>query len=138
VLARFSPDGASIAYASDESGTREIYVRSFTRDGHIGADRQRVSSSGGSQPIWRRDGKELFYLSPKSEMMAVRVNRSGKGLEFDSAVALFKIPTGGVGSTLGTYDVAPDGQRFLIGELLGDSANAIPSVILNWPGILPR
>ncbi len=138
VLARFSPDGAWIAYASDESGAQEVYVRSFTRDGHIGADRERVSSSGGSQPIWRRDGKELFYLSPKGEIMAVPVNRSGTALEFGSPAVLFKILAPAVGRILGAYDVAPDGQRFLIGEFLGESASAIPTVILNWPKILPR
>ena len=119
VLARFSPDGAWIAYASDESGDQEVYVRSFTGDGHIGADRKIVSSSGGSQPIWRRDGKELFYLSPKGEIMAVLVSRAGAGLEFGPPAALFKTLTPTVGRLLGTYDVAPDGQRFLIGELLG-------------------
>jgi hypothetical protein len=80
--ARFTADGAWIAYASDESGPQEVYVRSFTRDGHIGADRKRVSSSGGAQPIWRRDGKELFYLSSKGEI-AVSVNRSDKATSPD-------------------------------------------------------
>jgi Tol biopolymer transport system component len=138
VLPRFSPDGEWIAYASDESGTQEVYVRSFTRDGHIGEDRKVISPSGGTQPIWRRDGKELFYLSRKGEIMAVPVNRSGAGLEFGPPAALFKVLAPGAGRLLGTYDVASDGQRFLIGEFLGESANATPTVILNWPGILPR
>jgi serine/threonine protein kinase len=138
VLARFSPDGGWIAYASDESGTDEVYVRSFTPDGRTGADHERVSSSGGTQPIWRRDGKELFYLSPKGEIMSVAVKRSGTGHEFGSPAALFTIVTPSSGRVLGTYDVAPDGQRFLIGELLGESGNATPSVILNWPRILAR
>jgi dipeptidyl aminopeptidase/acylaminoacyl peptidase len=138
LLARFSPDGGWVAYASDESGTQEVYVRSFTSEGHVGADRERVSSSGGSQAIWRKDGKELFYLSPRGEIMAVPVNRSGTRLEFGTPAALFKTLAPIPGRTLGTYDVAPDGQRFLLGEFTGESANAIPTVILNWPGILAR
>ena len=77
-------------------------------------------------------------ISPRKAMMAVSVNRSGTGLGFGSPAALFKVLTPAVGHLLGAYDVAPDGQRFLIGELHGESANAIPTVILNWPGILPR
>jgi len=138
LLARFSPDGGWIAYASDESGTQEVYIRSFTGDGHIGPDRERISSSGGSQAIWRKDGKELFYLSPKGEIMAVPVNRSGARLEFGTPAALFKTVAPIPGRTLGTYDVTSDGQRFLLGEFLGESANAIPTVILNWPRILER
>jgi hypothetical protein len=79
-----------------------------------------------------------FYLSPKGEIMAAPVNRSGAGLEFGTPAALFNVLTPGAGRLLGADDVAPDGQRFLIGELLGASANATPTVVLNWPGILPR
>jgi Tol biopolymer transport system component len=137
VLARFSPDGAWLAYSSDETGSQEVYVRSFTRDGHIGGDRKRISSNGGFQPIWRRDGKELFYLSLKDEMMSVAVNRSGPALEFGLPQILFKTRTLTAGHILGSYDVAPDG-RFLIGELLGESADAAPTVVLNWPATLKR
>jgi len=138
VLARFSPDGRWLAYSSDESGSPEVYVRSFTLDGHIGRDRKRVSGSGGFQPIWRRDGKELFFLSAKDEIMSVPVNRSGGELEFGLPTALFKTRTPAGGHILGTYDVTPDGQRFLIGEFLGESTSATATVILNWPAILQR
>ena len=137
-LARFSPDGRWFAYTSDESGSQEVYVRSFTPDGHAGADRKRISPQGGFQPIWRRDGAELFYLSPKDEMMSVAVKRSGTELEFGEPKALFKTGTLAAGHQLGGYDVAPDGQRFLIGELVGEALNASPLVILNWPNILSR
>ena len=70
--------------------------------------------------------------------MAVPVNRSGTRIEFGPSAALFKILTPPVGGVLGTFDVAPDGQRFLIGEFRGESVNAIPTVILNWPGMVPR
>jgi Tol biopolymer transport system component len=137
-FARFSPDGRWFAYTSDESGSQEVYVRSFTADGHAGPDRKRISSHGGFQPIWRRDGSELFYLSQTDEVMSVAVIRSGAELEFGVPKALFRTQTLAGGHTLGTYDVAPDGQRFLIGELVGEAANANPTVILNWPATLPQ
>src|SRR5439155_22888192 len=68
---QFSPDGRWIAYASDESGTMEIYVRPFGLSSGPG-DKSMVSSGGASQPRWRRDGKELFYFSGR-KLMAVEV-----------------------------------------------------------------
>ncbi len=137
-LPRFSPDGHWFAYTSDESGMQEVYVRSFTSEGHAGADRQRISSRGGFQPIWRKDGAELFYLSPADEMMSVAVKRSAAGLEFGLPKALFQTRTLASGHLLGSYDVTPDRQRFLVGELVGEAANANPTVILDWPATLRR
>jgi hypothetical protein len=71
-------------------------------------------------------------------MISIPVNRSGTRLEFGSPAALCKTLAPIAGRTLGTYDVTPDGQRFLLGEFIGESANAMPTVILHWPGILPR
>jgi serine/threonine protein kinase len=135
VTPRFSHDGRWLAYVSDESGSYEVYIRSFTPDGKAGSVRKRVSPNGGFQPTWRRDGKELFYLSPAGEMMAVPVSQSGADLELGHAQALFKTRTTASGRLLGSYDVAADGQRFLIGELVGDPPPA-PTVILNWPAAL--
>jgi Tol biopolymer transport system component len=70
---RFSPDQHSIAYISDESGRFEVYVRPFLGQG----EKTRVSTTGGFQPRWRSDGKELFYLSPDREVMAVDTQRRG-------------------------------------------------------------
>ncbi len=137
-LARFSPDGRWLAYTSDESGSPEVYVRSFSSEGRAGADRKRISSRGGYQPIWRRDGSELFYLSPADEMMSVAVKRSPAGLEFGLPKVLFQTRTLAGGHTLGTYDVAPDGTRFLLGELTGEATNSNPTVILNWTATLQK
>jgi hypothetical protein len=71
-------------------------------------------------------------------MMSVAVTRSGGTIEFGLPAPLFKTRTPSSGRTLGTYDVTPDGQRFLVGELLGEASNAIPAVILNWPAIVQR
>ena len=71
----FSPDGKWIAYSSDETGTREVYVRDFApeRVPAVGSVRMRVSTNGGDKPRWRRDGTELYYISPDRRLMAVPV-----------------------------------------------------------------
>ena len=74
----FSPDGKWIAYSSDETGTREVYVRDFAPDRvpAVGSVRIRVSTNGGDKPRWRRDGTELYYISPDRRLMAVPVTRT--------------------------------------------------------------
>jgi Tol biopolymer transport system component len=71
----FSPDGKWIAYSSDESGSREIYVRDFApeRLPAVGSTMKRVSPNGGDKPRWRRDGQELYYIAPDGHLMAVSV-----------------------------------------------------------------
>jgi Tol biopolymer transport system component len=110
-MARFSPDGRWIAYASDSSGRREIYVR--TRDGS-GAPIP-VSTGGGIHPRWRGDGRELFFLGPADEIMAVDVIPAGNALTVGSPRKLFAVPLNDISvSALSPYDVTSDGQRFLL------------------------
>lgn len=128
---QFSPDGRWLAYVSDESGNYEIYVQSFTADGKLGSNKVRVSPQGGNYPRWRRDGKELFYVATDEQMMAVPVQTGGTTFVAGAPVALFKthlMPL--LFSHPGEYDVTPDGQRFLVGTLVGTPAPV--SVILNW------
>jgi hypothetical protein len=127
---QFSPDGKWVAYASNETGKWEIYVTSFPAP----RGKWQVSVGGGEQPRWRGDGKELFYLSPDSKVMAVLVTTS---TNFDSGtpVALFHatprqpIPL----YDLFVYDVSRDGQRFLIITPVRESETTPMSVVLNWP-----
>ena len=74
VQARLSPDGQWLAYASDESGRFEVFVRSFPTPGR----QLPISGGGGMQPEWRRDGKELFYISAEGKVMVVDVNTEAK------------------------------------------------------------
>jgi Tol biopolymer transport system component len=139
---RFSPDGRWVAYQSDESGRNEIYVRPFDPPAATGmpagtaGSRWPVSTAGGIMPVWRPDGKELYYLNPAGAMMAAPITVNGATLEPGSPVVLFqtRIVGGGVDAqNQGQYDVAPDG-RFLINTVLAEASAPI-TLLQNWnPG----
>ncbi|MGA7292523.1 MAG: protein kinase [Terriglobales bacterium] len=126
--ARFSPDGKWVAYSSNESGRWEIYVTSFP-DAH---GKWQVSSAGGSQPRWRGDGKELFYLSTDSKMMAAPV-KTGSNFDAGTPTALFQANPREMFATseVFSYDVSSDGQKFLINTQLKTELSPM-SVVLNW------
>lgn len=136
---QLSPDGRWLAYTSDETGTNEVYVQSFSADGKLGADKKIVSTAGGKLPIWRRDGSELFFIASDASIMASAVKTGGTAFEFAAPQPLFKTRTLSLeGAIFREYDVSPDGQRFLIGTLIGDSKAPPPTVILNWTELLKR
>jgi eukaryotic-like serine/threonine-protein kinase len=135
---QFSPDGRWLAYASDETGNYEIYVQSFSADGKLGADKKRVSSAGGILPVWRRDGGELFFVAADGQMMSSSVKTGGTEFEFAAPKPLFKTRMLSGVINFHEYDVSPDGQRFLIGTLVGDTKAQPPTVILNWAADLKR
>jgi serine/threonine protein kinase len=126
---QFSPDGRWVAYASNESGKWEVFVAPFPGPG----GNWKVSAAGGSEPRWRRDGRELFYLAPDGKLMAVEV-KPGATFEAGAATPLF--PTRRrvtVSSTdMFSYDVAPDGQRFLVSKDVGEVTSSPLTVVLNW------
>jgi serine/threonine protein kinase/Tol biopolymer transport system component len=127
--AQSSPDGRWMAYASNETGSMQVYVSPFLN----GNGKWQVSSAGGQEPKWRQDGKELFYLSADGKMMAVAV-KTGASFEASSPVALFQTHRRQPVSSqdVFSYDVSGDGQKFLILTKV-DEANAAPlSVLLNW------
>ncbi|HET8677087.1 MAG TPA: hypothetical protein VFO63_14925, partial [Blastocatellia bacterium] len=133
-----SPDGKWLAYISDESGSYEIYVQSFTAEGKLGAERKRISTNGGIVPNWSRDGKELFYVDGDGRMMAVAVNTSGGTFQTGAPTALFQTRMFADASVFHEFAVSHDGQRFLVGTLIGDTKSPRPTVILNWPAALKR
>ena len=126
--ARFSPDGRYIAFSSDETGRNEIYVRPFP-----GGLKRLVSSAGGETPLWRRDGRELFYRGPDGRLNAVAVTANGSTLELGAPQALFDLKLAGTSSYFPRqFDVAPDGTRFLIVRRAG-TESADPVVVdLYW------
>ena len=125
-----SPDGRWIAYESDESGEYEIYVREFAAPS--GASRTQISPNGGVQPIWRSDGRALFYLAFDTTLMEVPI-KLGVSVESATPQPLFRTRIPEVDLRIRTYSVSRDGQRFLFGRR-PDEANAAPiTVVLNWP-----
>ena len=112
--AQFSPDGKWIAYQSDESGRVEIYVQPFPGPGN----KWPISTNGGSQVRWRRDGKELFYVALDGRLMAVpSESRRTPDPEVGTPVTLFTPRLGGAvqqGDYRHQYMVSSDGQRFLV------------------------
>jgi len=133
IQGRFSPDGRSIAYASDESGQLQVYVEPFPPTG----DKKQISSDGGAEPRWRRDGAELFYLDGTDQLMSVAIPR---GNPFNAAVPqrLFqtRIPIGS-NPYRSNYAVTGDGQRFLVNTAVDHDPTPI-HVVLNWTGLLKR
>ena len=127
---QFSPDGRWVAYTSNESGLSEIYVVPFPPNPN--GEKWMVSRGGGVMPRWRRDGKELFYVSPDWKMMEVKVSTSPvfqSGTPhplFDTQMVDTGIRTGPI-----SWDIAPDSNRFLI---ISDNAadTSTLNVILNW------
>jgi serine/threonine protein kinase len=131
----FSPDTKWIAYSSDESGRREVYVQGFVPD-HVpaaGIGKWQISSAGGAKPRWRRDGKELYYIAGSGKMMAVPVKSTATTFEPGLAIPLFD--THPIGFT--PYDVAPDG-RFLINTALESADASTITVVLNWTAGLKK
>jgi serine/threonine-protein kinase len=128
-----------MAYQSNESGQHEIYVRPFPD-----TDRGRwpVSTGGGTRPLWARSGKELFYLGPSGAVMSVAVE-GGSTFRVGNPARLFEGRYLLDATTSGrTYDVSPDGQRFLMTKVGGgsDETSAPTSimVVLNWLEELKR
>jgi Tol biopolymer transport system component len=132
---QFSPDGRWVAYSSNESGKWEIFVASFPGPG----GQWQVSSAGGSEPRWRRDGKELFYLAPDGKLMVVEVKR-GPTFEAGAAKPLFQTRRREPVSftDLFRYDVSADGQRFLVNTDVGEVTSSPLTVILNWTAGLKK
>ena len=133
--ARFSPDGKWVAYGSDEIGRTEIYIRAFP---NASGGKWQVSTGGGDQPMWRGDGKELYYLGADSTMMAVDIN-AGETLDVGVPKPLFKteLPLGPlVGSERNFETVSQDGQRFLIKVPPADLSVTPISIIFNWTRLL--
>jgi len=107
----FSPNGQSVAYHSDASGRSEVYFTTFPD----ATEPVRISTAGGKWPQWRQDGRELFYLSPDDQVMAVDVT-PGSSVRPGTPHALFKIAADGSSRP---YSPAPDGERFLVATTVG-------------------
>jgi Tol biopolymer transport system component len=134
----FSPDARWIAYTSNESGTYQIYVKSFPASGA----EQQISTTGGAFPHWNRNGRELFYIANDGKLMSVAVRSNGVKFDAEVPKALFDagLPitvTGGT-SNFDPYAVSADGQRFLITVRISDRTLVPITLLVNWPAVLNR
>jgi Tol biopolymer transport system component len=129
VEAMFSPDGHWVAYNSDESGRSEVYVTSFPGPGR----KWQVSASGGVQPRWSRTGKEIFFDGPGERLMAAAVSAQGDTFDVGRIEPLFEIRSQRPGNV---FDVAPDGQRFLVNTASESQSSAPMTLVVNWPAAL--
>jgi len=127
---RFSPDTRWVAYQSDESGALEVYVQSFPEP----HGKVRISTAGGRRPAWGPNGRELFYVAPDEKLMVVAMKLGTASAEASLPRELFPLPRDSVG--LGPFDVAADGQRFLV-QVAADKIEPL-NVIVNWPALLQK
>jgi len=125
---RFSPDGKWIAYASNESGRYEIYVKPYpTLSG-----RWQVSTDGGSEPFWRQDGREMYYIDPNRTILAVGVTPGDGSFEVGRPVPLFHAEVTTSTAVRNRYLPAPDGRRFLLVSIQETRALTPVTVVVNW------
>lgn len=133
---KLSPNGQWLAYMSDETKRNEVYVQTFPNPG----GKWQVSTNGGTQPVWSRDGKELFFTSVDQKMMAAEV-KTGGGDKFEAGVpkALFDVRFSRIigGGTGPWFDVTSDG-RFLIPTVIEQSGITPINVVVNWTAELKK
>jgi Tol biopolymer transport system component len=129
-LGQVSPNGRYVAYMSDESGRFEIYATTFPDAG----GRWQVSQNGGQEPRWASSGRELFFFAPDNRLMAAEVKTESGSFEIGAIRPLFQARQ--MGQTF-RYDVARDGQRFLVNAGLKEELSPI-TLVTNWTDELER
>jgi Tol biopolymer transport system component len=131
--AQLSPDGRWLAYVSHETGRREVFVQNFPPSG----GKWQISNNGGSQPAWRGDGKEIYFLEGQQKFKAAAVKAAGSSLEVGAPQDLFEVPLDVFGRR-NHYVATPDGQRFLF-VTTPKSVDTTPFVVVqNWQTALKR
>ena len=122
---RISPDGHWLAYSSYDGGREEVYVTAFPS----GSGRWQISREGGTFPVWRRDGKELYFIGSVVHLMAASVNPRADSFQVGSSQSLFEMRN--VLALGAPFDVSPDGGRFLV--LTQPEVSPSPMMlVLNW------
>jgi len=125
-----SPDGRFLAYQSNESGQTEVYVQEFPE----ARSKWQISPDGGREPLWRADGRELYYRSPDAHLMAVAIE-TGSAFAAGTPQPLFVARFSPINAR-SLYRPSPDGQRFLVNVPRAGDATAPAVVVLNWAAVL--
>ena len=128
---QFSPDGKWVAYASDESGSWEIYVTTYPG----AAGKWQVSRAGGTEPRWSHDGKEIFFLAPKGILSVASVDTRA-GFSSGTPTALFQTRARPTMSTTDffSYDISKDGSRVLVNRYVKPERPAPLTILLHGSG----
>jgi len=132
----FSPEGKWIAYDSNESGQKQVYIQAIPPNG----SKWQVSNSGGESPVWRRDGKELFYISADKKLTAVPI-KVGATVELGTPQSLFDAAAFEQAPVGISYSPSRDGRRFLISVPAGGETAAIApniTVVTNWQSAVKK
>ena len=131
-MGRFSPDGRWLAYQSNESKRNEVYVQPYPATG----GRWQISTAGGSAPIWRGDGREIFYTGPDDTVYAVPVEAKAGSLEVGNPTKLFqRVLVHGAPQTY-RWAADRDGQRFLLNVPVENATPQSAQIVLNWAATL--
>lgn len=125
--------GVPFAYTSEETGNPEVYVQSFPGPG----GKWQISTSGGADPRWRRDGKELFFISNDRKLTAVEV-RADSTFQAGLPQELFEVRVSGLTDVRTHYTATADGKRFLVSSLGEDDGSSPMTVVLNWTAGLKK
>ncbi len=127
----FSPDGKWVAYVSNESGANQVYVAAYPGPG----GKWQISTAGGSRPTWRRDGKEIVYLSGDDKLMATEVNAKGSNFEVGAVKQLFQAKPQRPGTV---YDATRDNQRFLVNTSSAQKSTTPVTLVVHWTADLKK
>ena len=128
-----SPDGKWLAYVSNESGQREIYIVPFLH----GTGKWQVSSAGGTWPRWGRGGEEIYYLSAGYELMAAKISEKNASVVIGKVSPLFQTKAGPTFLSVGRpFDVTRDGKKFLVDTPVNQKGSEPLTLVVNWPALL--
>jgi hypothetical protein len=123
---RFSPDGRWIAYDSGETGRSEVYIAPFPGPGR----KWQVSPTGGFAPLWRGDGREIYFTNMDGKITGVELGATAGGLTIGAPRALFE--------STDLHDVSGDGRRFLVNRIPSAQTSEPLTLVLNWPAHLKK
>ncbi len=131
---QMSPDNRWVAFNSNETGQHEVYVTPFPPTGA----RVTVSRDGGAQPLWKADGRELYFLGRDGLLKASAISVNGTTLTASAPENLFRPILPGVSVATEQYFPHPSGTKFLTLEIVGNERTLAIGVVLNWPSLIPR